>query len=176
MAAPQFVPVDPTHHPRDYESPPWRDDEWYLDRPGDLDDGQPDIDAGRMGAPGPDQGYVFKLLPVLRDDIHLAANEKLAAVERGIVAVALKRASLFGRAPVIHDVRVAYTVWGFLDAQAPKELVDERRRRFEGVHHTAAHYPELRALADAVPARTLRGTPAGIERAYRADWRSQLSL
>ena len=31
------------------------------------------------------------------------------------VGVALKRASLFGRAPVVHDLTVALTVWGFLD-------------------------------------------------------------
>jgi hypothetical protein len=176
MAAPQFVPVPPTHQPRDYQSPPRRDDQWWLDRPGDLDTGQPDVDAGRMGAPGPDQGYVFRLLPLLRDDVHLEAREDRAAVERGVVAVALKRASLFGRAPVIHDLRAAYAVWGFLDPNAPEELVRERRRRFEGVHHTAAHYPELRALADAVPAQVLRKTPDAILADYRADWRSQLSL
>ena len=176
MAAPPFVPASPTHQPRHYQSPPRRDDQWHLDRPGDLLSGQPDLDAGRMGAPGPDQGYVLKLLPVLRSKLQLTAGEQVAAVERGAVAVALKRASLFGRAPVIHDLRVAYLVWGYLDPQAPGELVDERRSRFEGVHHTAAHYPELRAVADAVPASVLRLTPAEVENAYRTDWRSQLLL
>lgn len=176
MAAPQFVPVAPTHHPRDYESPPRRDDPWVLDRPGELEDGHPDRDAGRMGSQGPDQGYVLKLLPVLRDELHLAAHEELPAVERGAVTVALKRASLFGRAPVIHDLRVAYTVWGFLDPDAPKELVDERRKRFEGVHHIAPHYTERQAIADSVPADVLRRSPAQVLDAYRADWRSQLRL
>lgn len=176
MSAPQFVPVAPTHQPRDYESPPRRDDTWFLDRPGDLETGQPDPDAGRMGAPGPDQGYVLKLLPILREELHLTAGEDLRAVERGAVAVALKRASLFGRAPLIHDLRAAYTVWGYLDANAPQELIDERRTRFEGVHHVAAHYPELRAIPDAVPAATLRRSHGEILEAYRADWRSLLSL
>ena len=176
MAAPQFVPVAPTHDPRNYESPPRRDDAWVLDRPGDLDEGHPDRDAGRMGSPGPDQGYVLKLIPLLRDELHLTTGEDLAAVERGVVGVALKRASLFGRAPVIHDVRVAYTVWGFLDPQAPAELVDERRQRFEGVHHIAPHYPERRALADAVPSEVLVQTPDQVLAGYRADWRSQLQL
>ncbi len=176
MSAPQFVPVAPTHKPRDYESPPRRDDEWFLDRPGDLETGQPDPDAGRMGAPGPDQGYVLKLVPLLRDELHLAPGEDRRDVERGAVAVALKRASLFGRAPIIHDVRAAYTVWGFLDANAPQELVDERRRRFEGVHHTIAHYPELRAIADAVPAEVLRRDHGEILETYRNDWRAQLDL
>jgi hypothetical protein len=116
----------------------------------------------------------LKLVPILRDELHLAAREELPAVEAGAVTVALKRASLFGRAPVIHDLRVAYTVWGFLDPDAPKELVDERRKRFEGVHHVAAHYPERRALADAVPVEVLRLGPAEVLERYRADWRAQL--
>ena len=42
----------------------------------------------------------------------------------GCTAVALRRASLYGRAPVIHDLRIAFTIWGFLDAAPPAELVD----------------------------------------------------
>lgn len=178
MAAPEFVPTKPTDKPRSYTSPPRYDDEWYAARPGELvnEGGQPDVDAGRMGAPGPDQGYLLGLVPLLRDELHLAEGEQRADVEAGGVAVALKRASLFGRAPVIHDLRVAYTVWGFLTVDPPAELVTERRRRFEGVHLTAHHYPELRAVVDAVPADVLRRTPAQVAEAVRADWRSVLSL
>lgn len=178
MAAPEFVPTRPTDRPRAYASPPRRDDEWVPGRPGELvtEGGQPAVDAGRMGAPGPDQGYVLKLLPVLRDQLQLATGEARADVEAGCVAVALKRASLYGRAPVIHDLKVAYTVWGYLDASAPVELVAERRRRFEGVHLTAHHYPELRAVADAVPEATLRRTPDDVAAAHAADWRSLLAL
>ena len=129
-----------------------------------------------MGAPGPDQGYLLTLVPLLRDELHLTGHEQLADVEAGGVAVALKRASLYGRAPVMADLRVAYTVWGFLDEQAPAALVAERAKRFEGVHLTAHHYPELRAVADAVPADALRQTPAQVAAAYAADWRVQLSL
>ena len=177
MAAPQFVPTPPTHNPRRYHSPLWREGEWWAVRPGDVDEaGRPEVDDGRMGAPGPDQGYILTLVPLLRDELHLTAGEELAAVERGSVAVALKRASIYGRAPIIHDLRVAYTVWGYLDANAPEALVTERRRRFEGVHHTAAHYAELRAVADAVPAASLRQTPAEVADAYRTDWRALLVL
>ena len=178
MAAPEFVPTKPTDRPRAYASPPRRDDDWVPARPGELvtSGGQPDVDAGRMGAPGPDQGYVLKLVPLLRDELHLTDGEHRKDVEAGGVAIALKRASLFGRAPVIHDLRVAYTVWGYLDASAPAELVAERSRRFAEVHHTAHHYPELRAVADAVPEATLRMTPAEVASAHAADWRSLLAL
>ena len=63
-------------------------------------------------------------------------------------------------------------MWGFLDASAPADLVAERRRRFEGVHLTAHHYPELRAVADAVPEATLRLTPAEADERYRSGWRA----
>jgi len=71
---------------------------------------------------------------------------------------------------------VAATVWGFLDPGAPAELVDQRRHRFEGVHLTAHHYPELRAVADAVPEATLRLTPAQVADAHAAGWRDLLAL
>jgi len=178
MAAPEFVPTKPNDHPRAYASPPRRDDEWHPERPGELvtTGGQPGVDAGRMGAPGPDQGYLLKLVPLLREELHLVGREHLADAEAGGVAIALKRASLFGRAPVIHDLRVAYTVWGFLDSAAPPELVAERTKRFEGVRLTAHHYPELRAVADAVPESTLRLTPADAAAAHHADWRSLLTV
>lgn len=176
MAAPQFVPVDPTHNARRYSSPPRRDDPWTPDRPGELvtNGGQPDPDAGRMGVPGPDQGYLLKLVPILRDELKLADGEHLEDVEAGGVVVALKRAALFGRAPMIHDLRAAYTVWGFLDPSPAPELVQRRRTLFEGVHHTAHHYPELRAVADAVPEATLRLTPAELADRHRSDWSSLL--
>jgi hypothetical protein len=177
MAAPEFVPLKPNDRPRTYASPPRRDDEWVAARPGEVvNEGQPDVDAGRMGAPGPDQGYVLKLVPLLRDQLQLAEREVLADAEAGGVAVALKRASLFGRAPVIHDLRVAYMVWGLLDATAAPELVEERRRRFEGIRLTTHHYPELRAVADAVPESTLRLSPAEVAERHAADWRSLLAL
>lgn len=178
MAAPEFVPLKPNDRPRAYSSPPGRDDEWRAVRPGEVvsDGGQPDVDAGRMGAPGPDQGYLLGLVPLLRSELQLSDGENQADVETGGVAVALKRASLYGRAPVVHDLRVAYTVWGFLDAAAPAELVAERTKRFEGVRLTAHHYPELRAVADAVPETTLLRTPADVATAHAADWRSLLAL
>jgi hypothetical protein len=153
-------------------------DPWAADRPGDFADrdGQPDVDAGRVGAPGPDQGYALKLVGVLRDDLQVSAGEDRRDAETAIVAIACKRAALFGRAPAIHDLRIAATVWGLLDAAAPSELVAERTKRFEAIRHTAHHYPELRAVVDAVPADTLRRTPAEVTEAHARDWRSLLSL
>ena len=89
------------------------------------------------------------------------------------MAVALKRASLFGRAPVIHDLTVALTVWGFLDDEPAKELVDLRKHLFEEVSHPH-HYAELRRIVDLVPAATLKLIPGYVAETHRTDWRSLL--
>lgn len=172
MAAPEYVPVDRTHQARTYTSPPRLPDQWRAQRPADLNGPQPR--GPRLGAPGPDQGYVMTLARQLEGTLTLAEGEHERDALAGAVAVALKRASLFGRAPVIHDLRIALTVWGFL-GQAPTELVELRRRLFEEVSHPH-HYPEQRRIADLVPESTLRMAPDEVARAAAADWRSLLDL
>src|SRR4051794_14754374 len=133
MAVPEFVPVKPIDDVRDYESPPRRPDQWHADRPGDLGGAHPRGD--RLGSPGPDQGYAIKLArEVFLPQLHLGAVSGDDAVA-GCLGVALKRASLFGRAPVTHDLKVAFTVWGFLDAKPATELVRLRERLFAEVAH-----------------------------------------
>ena len=89
---------------------------------------------------------------------------------RAARAIALRRASLFGRAPVIHDLRIAFTIWGFLDPDPPADL----RRRCGGSCSRASPTsptttPRARALADIVPEATLRMTPAQVAAAYPAS-------
>ena len=88
----------------------------------------------------------------------------------GCCAVALKRASLFGRAPVVHDLTAAFTIWGFLD-QADAELVRLRRPLFEEVANLH-HYMELRRIADLVPQAVLRLSHDEIARVAASDWRA----
>lgn len=153
MAAPEFVPVKPIDDVRTYESPPRRPFQWRAERPGDLDDGQPK--GPRFGTPGPDQGYVLTLVPRFADKIHLGPGEHIEDVNAGVVAIAMKRASVFGRAPVIHDLTAAYALWGFLSPDVPVGLRDLRARAFAGVA-SPHHYFDLRRLVDAVPDDTLR--------------------
>jgi hypothetical protein len=171
MAAPEHVPVDRTKPVRAYESPPRRPESWLAERPGEIvDEGQPRGD--RLGHQGPDQGYALRLVRRFEGKLTLTAGEHEKDALAGAVAVALKRASIFGRAPVIHDLTLALTVWGFL-GDAPTELVASRRHLFEEVWHPH-HYAELRRIADLVPEETLRMTPAQVTEAHRADWRSLL--
>lgn len=174
MAAPEYVPVDPLARLRSYTSSPRRPESWTADRPGEIEGEQPRGD--RFGAPGPDLGFALKIAATFDDRLVLADGESHHDVVGGCVAVAMKRSSLFGRAPVVHDLAVAFTIWGYLDASAPADLVAVRRRLFEGVGHAAHHYVPLRELVDAVPEATLRLTPAQVDDAHRADWRSLLDL
>ena len=149
MAAPEHVPVVGTRPVRSYSSPPRRAGSWTADRPGELVGRQP---AGEhLGTPGPDQGYALTLVEQFRDRLVL------------------------GRAPVVHDVTVALTVWGCLDAGADPELVSVRREWFEEVHHVH-HYPELRRIVDAVPASVLVLPHTVVEAQYARDWRSCVDL
>ena len=172
MAAPEHVPVDRTQPVRAYESPPRRPESWLSDRPGEVvEDGQPRGD--RLGNQGPDQGYMLSLARRFEGKLELSAGEHEKDALAGAVAVALKRASLFGRAPVIHDLTVALTVWGYLDEKPDKELVELRKRLFEEVSHPH-HYAELGGIVDLVPARTLRLIPGYLTGEHRRDWRSLL--
>ncbi|MEO7557333.1 MAG: hypothetical protein ABIV94_12100 [Acidimicrobiales bacterium] len=173
MAAPEFVPTKPTDEVRVYASPPRRPESWLAKRPGDLGgDEQPRGD--QLGNQGPDQGFVLRLVRSFADKLHLGPDERIADVNVGAVAVALKRASLFGRAPVVHDLTAAYTVWGYLDDVPAPALVALRSELFAGVAHPH-HYTELRRVADSVAEATLRLTPEQVAERHRADWRALLA-
>jgi hypothetical protein len=172
MAAPPFVPVDPVARPRAYESPDHVPDSWLPDRPAAIAGPQPD--GPRLGYQGPDQGYALTLAKRLRPDIRISEGEDVDDALAGCVGLALRRASLFGRAPVIHDLRIALTLWGFLDDAPPAALVLLRRKLFAGLSHLAHHYAEWRELTDSVPDSTLRLSPTDVSRRYPTDWAALL--
>ena len=168
MAAPQFVPVSPTDAPRSYRSPDHVPAPWRADRPGEVNGRQPQGD--QLGFQGPDQGYALVLADRFRDRVQLQAGESIDDAVQGALVIALRRASLFGRAPVVHDLTIAFTIWGYLDAAPPAALLALRRAAFTGVGHAAHHYAEGRALAERVPEATLRMTPDQVAAAYPSRW------
>jgi hypothetical protein len=171
MAAPEYVPRPKAETARVYESPPWKFDPWMQVRPSDLDLGQPL--GPRMGYPGPDQGFMLRLARRFESQLALAEGEDEQDVLAGATAIALRRASLFGRAPVIHDLTVALRIFGFLDdGHAPDpELVKFRRPLFEGCANPH-HYSEVRALVDSIPEPVLRLTPQQIQERAARNWAS----
>jgi len=174
MAAPQFVPVPANEKARVYGSPDYVPSPWLPDRPGDLEGRQPS--GLRLGSQGPDQGFALVLAERLRPSLQVQEGESVDDAIWGCVGVAMRRASGFGRAPVIFDVTVAFTIFGFLDPAAPAELVAYRRPRFEGVRHVGHHYAEARAIADSVPESTLRLPHSEIQSGYPARWKEFLGL
>jgi hypothetical protein len=173
VAAPEYVPTDTDDDARVYRSPLRPAGSWSADRPGDLGPGQPRGDG--FGSQGPDQGFALTIAQGFRDRLSLAPGEHADDAIAGAAAVATKRSSWFGRAPVVHDVTIGFTVWGFLDAEPDPELVAERRRRFAEVAHPH-HYAVRRSIADAVADDVLQRTADQIEADHRSDWRSLLDL
>lgn len=174
MSAPTYVPVDPADDPRNYSSEWRRPESWWPDRPGEIV-GEPQPRGGLFGNQGPDIGYAYKLFRLVIDRLHLLPDESLHDVEVGVVAVAMKRGSLFGRAPVLADLDMACTIWGFYDEQPNSALVTKRRKMFEGAGHHGG-YPLVRQIAAIVPEETLRLTLAQVSSKHAGAWSSLLSL
>ena len=167
MAAPDYVPAAQGDRPREPLGTPGHRG-WTATRPGDLTDRQP---SGRLfGNQGPDQGYGLILAERFAGRLLLTEGEDEHDAMAGCLGVGLARASLFGRAPVIHDLELAYGLFGFLDPP-PADLVEFRRSLFAGASH---HYWDQRAIVDAVPEATLRLTPADV-RGRLKEWRSLLN-
>ena len=165
MAQPQHVPVNYADRGADGERLPPAG-EWVATRPAEV------VDRGKpsglgLGNPGPDQGFVLKLLRQFEGRVRTQPGEHLNDVLAGSVGVALKRASLFGRAPVIHDLEAAFSAWGFLDASPPAELVRLRRQLFAGCR---GDYSAQRAVADSVRDDVLQESPAKIAAAVADDF------
>ena len=99
MAAPPFVPVDPVDRPRSYESPDHVPDAWTGERPAALGGRQPS--GARLGNQGPDQGYALLLAERFRDRVQVTEGERVDDALTGCLGLALRRASIFGRAPVV---------------------------------------------------------------------------
>ena len=168
MAAPDYVPTPLSEQPREsLRLPPPRP--WMADRPADLQRGQPV--GPKLGRPGPDQGYLLKLAEDFEDRVEVAEGEQAEDAIAGCAAVAMRRAALFGRAPVAHDLELALRLWGFLGG-APDDLVEFRRRLFGGAAH---HYWDQRAVTDLVPDETLKLTPAKVADRL-SDWRQLLDV
>ncbi len=154
MTQPAYVPVRPTDRVRSSKAlstpQPWR-----LGRPGDAMDLQASS-GPRFGSSGPDLGYGLKLARRFDDRLVLAQGEDHHDVVTGCFACASRRASHFGRAPVIFDYEWAYGIWGYLGS-APADLVKWRQAMFRGASHS---YWDQRRIADAVKAEALTISPS----------------
>src|SRR5262245_46933891 len=169
MAAPKSAPAGLRETPY-YTSPDVVPSSWTPDKPGMVDGLQPV--GARLGAQGPDQGYALTIATRLLPDLHLRPGERDRDAVPGRLGSARRPASLFSRAPVVHDLRIAFTIWGYFDPNPAEELLSTRGRLFEGVGNTNHRYAEGRHIADMVPESTLRMTPQQVQAAYPAQWKA----
>ncbi len=131
---------------------------WCFSRPAELTrDYSPNYRTG-MGDTGPDQGFAIKLAKKLSDRVVLSEDEDLHDVLAGMVAIALRRASLFGRAPVISDVLLAGKLFGYF-ADTRAELLIHRKELFSGIAHDK--YKE-RILVASIPENALLADPEAV--------------
>lgn len=156
MTQPKFapIPIEDEVRPSDHLPPcePWR-----AERPADFRPGAWPGGAG-TGVPGPDQGYVLRLAERFVEALVLVEGEHPDDVLAGAAVVALRRAALYGRAPVSADLELALGLFGFL-GEAPADLVAERRKLFRGAAHD---YWDQRVLAHRVPESALRLSPGAV--------------
>jgi hypothetical protein len=140
---------------------------WVADRPGDLPAGWP---TGKLlGSPGPNVGYALTLASRLRDQLALAPHEHADDAIAVVAEIAMRRAALFGRAPVMRDVEFGMQILGYRDDADP-DFVAWRMRAVQGAQHD---YYERRALVDAIPVDILRLVPSALP-AYLAETRDAL--
>ena len=170
MAAPKFTPIDPTDRPRTYSAPEHVPSPWRNVQPAAITSRQPK--GQKLGHQGPNQGYALKLAEGLRDTIVLQTGESADDAIHGVLAIALRRASKYGRAPMIHDLTVAFGIWGFMLINPPADLVARRKKLFAGLGDAAHHYSELRELVDLVPESTMLMTPDQVRTGMPGSWRA----
>lgn len=168
MAQPEYVPLAKGDRVRPGEVLPPHGG-WRQDRPAELTRVDQHAGGTRRGTPGPDQGYGLTLARRFTQRLQLAPGEHAEDAIAGCLGVALRRASLFRRAPVIHDLDLAFSLWGYL-GEGPDDLIEHRVALFRSASH---HYWDQRGIADSVLESTLRSTPVAV-RAQLADWRSLL--
>ena len=169
MPTDPFVPPDPGDRPRQQQNlppgtalPPAR--HWRAERPGDLGSAQPR--GSLLGTPGPNVGYAYTLAERAAERLQLGSHETVHDVVPVLAEIAGKRAALFGRAPVIHDVDAAVKLLGY-DGSADPDFAEIRALIVQEAGHD---YLRRRAIVDTVPEQLLRLPPSDLGPTI-SEWR-----
>ena len=171
MAVDPYVPTRPEDAPRrSVAIPPAAG--WKSVRPGDFDPAAPPCREGVLfGSPGPDSGYALTLAGRFHDRITAVAPETVHDAEMIGAQVAMRRGGIFGRAPIMLDIELGLTLFGWL-GDAPPDLVEWRRFAVARVGHD---YPRRITLVEAIPDAVIRSKPSEV-RARLGEWRQLLGL
>ena len=159
MTQPKFTPVlieDEVRKATKLGVPrPWTPHRPSEFRPGPLPRG------GASGAPGPDQGYALFLAKRLTPRVVLGEGEHMDDAIAAALAIGMRRAAIFGRAPVSADLEFALASLGFL-APVDAATASRRQKLISGLSHD---YFRQRRLADICDDTALRA-PIGTNGAF----------
>ncbi len=143
---------------------------WTQSRVAELSKpGQPS--GHYMGYQGPDQGYAISLANSFEEELVTNGPASKHDAITGCVQVALRRASLFGRAPCRTDLEFAFTLFGFI-GEAPESLTKARDEWFAGCDHD---YWSQRAIADLVSPEVLKLSLSDLKDKME-DWTKLISI
>jgi hypothetical protein len=170
MAAPRYVPP-PVQQAKYYQSTTKKKHSSGVDRPAEVYKRNGD-EAG-TGNPGPDQGYALRLVKEFKDKVFLFQGEHWQDASEVAVITALKRASIFGRAPCIHDIEAGLWIWGYLDSNPEDQLIEIRKGNF-GHIGSGHNYLKRRYVSDAVSSLGLKRSIDQIRTDYEKDWRTMI--
>ncbi|MGC8627089.1 MAG: hypothetical protein ACP5VR_05940 [Acidimicrobiales bacterium] len=169
MAQPEYVPVVAADRVRPSERLPAAR-RWEQKRPAEIVALRHPVGL-RLGSTGPNLGFGLKLAKKVASRAVLTSGEHLEDAVAGCFVCGARRASTFHRAPVVHDMEWAFTLWGFMPG-APAALVAYRAPLFAGASHD---YVRQRAIADALAQAALLLTTAQVSE--RLDnWQSLLVI
>ncbi len=152
MTQPDYVPVAVGSRLRETDELA-TPQSWIKDRPAELSamTGSA-VEQGKfLGTPGPDSGYALKLARLAIEKIILDHTEHIADVVAVISSVAIKRAALYSRAPVIHDVNFAMRLFGYL-GDISSDLKGVRHSLVGGAAHD---YFKVRRITEMIPVSVL---------------------
>ncbi len=142
---------------------------WTPDRPGELH-GPGDVPWGGMfGTPGPDTGYVLRLIH--HAEFALLPGEDRHDAEVALAAVAAARASHFGRAPTRDDVEVARLVLGYADDLPEAVRADFAADRPAWIANLSHRPAQERRLVSSVPIDLLTSPVDDVRRRVAAGER-----
>ncbi len=139
---------------------------WSPHRPGELGAPEEVPWGGAFGRPGPDTGWVLRLIRRAEFD----RGDRPDELEELVANVAAARASLYGRAPVPQDIEVALVLLGLRPHQLPPDLADrlalERRAWLDQAAHEKAKGAAFMASIDP---SVLRSTPEEVVVHFRSQ-------
>lgn len=141
-------------------------DAWTPARPGDsLDDSRSESEH-LLGNAGPNVGYALSLIAHQRDNIVLAAHEHAHDVEPLLGEIAMRRASHFGRAPMMGDVTFAMKLLSY-DVE-PTQGEEKWRPRL--VHDCGHNEHRRRIIVNSIPEEIVEGSHVDVKAAISGWW------